>query len=64
MCNALVDLFLAYVPMMIQRLMLFFYYMKVNFAFFQIDVQGNMWGTDAWAVSSKMIDRICYSSIK
>ncbi|KAL7530693.1 hypothetical protein ACHAXR_009440, partial [Thalassiosira sp. AJA248-18] len=22
---------------------------RVNFAFFQIDAQGNMWGTDAWA---------------
>jgi GH18 family chitinase len=22
---------------------------RVNFAFFQIDTQGNMWGTDAWA---------------
>jgi hypothetical protein len=22
---------------------------RVNFAFFQTDVQGNIWGTDSWA---------------
>lgn len=28
-------------------------YITVNFAFFQTDTRGNMWGTDAWAVSHK-----------
>ncbi|EJK66925.1 hypothetical protein THAOC_12102, partial [Thalassiosira oceanica] len=27
---------------------------RVNFAFFQNDEEGNIWGTDSWAVSSKV----------